>query len=134
PPGAAHVFVPDFSAPTLDDGDLHHLARPLRLRPGEPVTASDGAGRWRPFVWSGERLEADGAGDVMVAPAPRPAVTVAFALTKGERPEWVVQRLAEAGVDRIVPFVAARSVVRWDPARSARNVARLRAVARAAAM
>ena len=37
-----------------------------------------------------------------------------FALVKGERPEWVTQKLTELGIDVIVPFVAARSVVRWD--------------------
>jgi len=53
---------------------------------------------------------------------------------KGERPELVVQKLTELGVDRILPLAAARSVVRWDPARAARGVARLRQVAREAAM
>src|SRR5438552_426448 len=130
---SAHVFVDDLAAPALDQGDRHHLGRALRLRPGEPVTASDGAGRWRPCVWSGDGLEAVGAA-AGPEPAPRPTVTVAFALTKGERPEWVVQKLTEAGVDRIVPFVAARSVVRWEPDKAARNAERLRAVARAAAM
>ena len=43
-----------------------------------------------------------------------PAVTVAFAPTKGDRPEWVVQKLTELGVDRIVPLRTARSVVRWE--------------------
>ena len=45
---------------------------------------------------------------------PQPEITIAFALVKGERPEWVVQKLTEVGVDRIVPFVAERSVVQWD--------------------
>lgn len=64
---------------------------------------------------------------------PAPAVTVAFAPTKGERPEWVVQKLTEVGVDRIVPLVTARSIVRWEGERAARSVARLRRVAREAA-
>jgi 16S rRNA (uracil1498-N3)-methyltransferase len=59
---------------------------------------------------------------------------VAFALVKGERPELVVQKLTELGADRIVPFVAERSVVRWAPDRAARQEGRLRAIARAAAM
>ena len=58
---------------------------------------------------------------------------MAFALVKGDRPELVVQKLTELGVDRIIPFRAARSVVRWDDARAAKAVERLRAVARAAA-
>ena len=52
----AHVFVVDVGAPELDAGDRHHLERVLRLRPGETVTASDGAGRWVTcrFVGGGE--------------------------------------------------------------------------------
>src|SRR5204862_30301 len=40
----------------------------------------------------------------------------------------------EVGIDRIVPVVAERSVVRWDDERAGRHIARLRAVAREAAM
>ena len=127
------MFVADLEAPELEEGDLRHLERVLRLRPGEPVTASDGQGSWRRFAWgAGGRLAPEAA--VVVEDRPSPALTVAFALTKGERPEWVVQKLTEAGIDRIVPFVAERSVVRWDAERAARNVERLRVVAREAAM
>ena len=38
---------------------------------------------------------------------------MAFAPVKGERPEWVVQKLTELGIDRIVPLRSERSVVRW---------------------
>ena len=67
-------------------------------------------------------------------PRPAPPITVAFALVKGERPELVVQKLTELGVDRIVPFLADRSVVRWEPAKADRNAERLRRVALEAAM
>ena len=60
-------------------------------------------------------------------PAPTPPVTVAFAPVKGDRPEWAVQKLTELGVDRIVPLVAARSVVRWTGDRAAGPVERLAA-------
>ena len=70
----------------------------------------------------------------MADPRPDPPITIAFALVKGERPELAVQKLTELGVDRIVPFVAERSVVRWDAAKADRQAARLRAIAREAAM
>ena len=131
--GAAHVFVDDIDAPTLADDDAHHLARVLRLRAGEEVTVADGRGGWRLCAFAdGARLEPVGAVE-RVAPPPV-AVAVAFALTKGDKPELAVQKLTELGVDRIVPLAAERSVVQWDDAKAARNVERLRAVARAAAM
>lgn len=123
----------DVGTPALGDEDRHHLERVLRLQPGQRVTVSDGAGRWRRCVWrAGGVLEVTG--PETEAHRAEPAVTVAFALTKGERPEWVVQKLTEVGVDRIVPFRAARSVVRWDEAKAAGQVARWRRVARQAAM
>ena len=70
----------------------------------------------------------------MVARRPTPALTVACALVKGDRPELVVQKLTELGVDHIVLFGADHSVVRWDEAKSTRNGARLRRVAREASM
>jgi 16S rRNA (uracil1498-N3)-methyltransferase len=126
-----HVFVDDIEAPGLDPEDRHHLARVLRVRPGDRLTVCDGAGRWRPCCF-GDELEV--VGPVVEVPAPVPALTIGFALVKGERPELVVQKLTELGIDRIVPFLADRSVVRWDTDRSAKHVERLRKVAREAAM
>jgi 16S rRNA (uracil1498-N3)-methyltransferase len=130
---AAHVFVDDLCRPELSDEDRHHLERVLRLRPGEEVTAADGRGGWRRLRY-GAAGTLEPLADLQQRPAAQPAVTVAFALTKGQRPEWTVQKLTESGVDRIVPFVTPRSVVRWDGEKGARQVERLRAIARAAAM
>ena len=124
------AFVADLDVPELTPGDRHHLERVRRLRPGDALTVGDGAGRWRVAAF-GPTLEPTGA--VLSAPASTPALTVAVALAKGDRPEWAVQKLTEVGVDRIVAFAAARSVVHWDPAKAARNVVRLRAIAREAA-
>ena len=127
----ALAFVDDLDQPELNRDDHHHLSRVLRLAPGTVIALADGAGRWR-AAHLAERPQP--CGPVHHDPAPTPALTVAFAPVKGERPEWVVQKLTELGVDRIVPFLAERSVVRWDAERGARQVARWRKVAREAAM
>jgi 16S rRNA (uracil1498-N3)-methyltransferase len=129
----AHAFVDDLAQPRLSDADHHHLGRVLRLAPGTDVTVADGAGRWRAARLTGSPA-LEPRGDVVADPRPDPPITVAFALVKGERPELTVQKLTELGADRIVPFVAERSVVRWDEAKSARQTQRLVAIARAAAM
>lgn len=138
---AAHVFVESLDAPLLSEPDLHHLTRVLRLRDGELVTASDGGGRWRRCRFlSGPggaesafpTLEPDG--PVIDEPRRDPAVTVGFSLTKGSRPEWVVQKATEVGVDGLIPFTSARSVVRWREERAVTHVERLRRIAREAAM
>jgi 16S rRNA (uracil1498-N3)-methyltransferase len=129
----AHAFVGDVETPRLAGTDHHHLARVLRLGPGSDVTVGDGSGRWRPGRLT-EGPDVEPTGDVVADPRPDPPVTVAFALIKGVRPELTVQKLTEVGVDRIVPFVAERSVVRWDAAKADRQLARLAGIAREAAM
>jgi 16S rRNA (uracil1498-N3)-methyltransferase len=125
-----HVFVDDLGAPLIGDDDRHHLGV-LRIRTGDPITVSDGAGRWRPARF-GPTIEP--AGEITVVPRSTPAVTVAFAPVKGDRPEWVVQKLTELGVDRIVPIETERSVVRWRDDRATSHTARLQRISREAAM
>ncbi len=139
---SAQVFAGDANDVALSDDDAHHLGHVLRLRAGEEVIVSDGEGSWARRTWAGEGTPLEpvheaaglgGDGSVQFEAAATPLLTVAFAPTKGERPEWVVQKLTELGIDRIVPLVSERSVVRWDGARGAAAVARLRRVAREAA-
>ncbi len=136
----AQVFVVDLDTLAVTPDDAHHLAQVLRLRSGEIVVASDGAGRFRAcrFTVGAARadpgapmLEADG--PVVVTRRRPPEVTVAFVPVKGDRPEWVVQKLTEVGVDRIVVLESRRAVVRWEGPRRARAIERLRRVARDAA-
>ncbi|WP_419925498.1 RsmE family RNA methyltransferase [Candidatus Poriferisocius sp.] len=130
-----HVFVDDLERVELREEDRHHLTRSLRLRPGDTFTASDGTGSWRVCrLGVGPDAEADPGGEVVFVEAPRPELTIGFALIKGGRPELVVQKLTELGVDAIVPFTAEHSVVRWGPDRAVRHTERLRRVAREAAM
>jgi 16S rRNA (uracil1498-N3)-methyltransferase len=123
------ALVTDLDEPVLPAETHHHLARALRLRAGDLLVLGDGAGRWRPARF-GDAIEP--AGPIRSAPRPAPLLTVGFALVKGGRPELVVQKLTELGIDRIVPFRADRSVVRWDDDKASKALARLRAVARAA--
>jgi 16S rRNA (uracil1498-N3)-methyltransferase len=111
---------------------VRHFARVLRLRTGEAVSVTDGAGGFRlctvplDFAASG-RLEP--MREVRRATRPSPSVAVGLALAKGDKPELAVQKLTELGVDRIVLFAADHSVVRWDEDKVARNLTRLRSVA-----
>jgi 16S rRNA (uracil1498-N3)-methyltransferase len=138
---AAQVFVEDVARPVLADDDAHHLGRVLRLRDGEEVIVADGQGHWARAAWrDGGALEplkdgtgVGGDGAVQWEQRAEPALTVAFAPVKGERPEWVVQKLTELGIDRIVPLRTERSVVRWTGARGEASVEKLRRVAREAA-
>ncbi len=129
--GGPHVFVADLDAPVLDPDDRHHLTKVLRLRAGDPLTISDGLGRWRPCLLGDEP---EPTGDIVETAAPAVPVTIGFPPVKGDRPDWAVQKLTELGVDRIVVLDTDRGVMRWKADRLERQLGRWRRIAREAAM
>ena len=129
--GGPHAFVADLQAPVLEADDRQHLERVLRLRAGDPLTICDGEGRWRDCRFD-EDLQV--VGEVVDVSVSSGEVTVGFSMLKGGRPELVVQKLTELGVDRIIPLLAERSVVRWDADKCATQHERFLRVAREAAM
>jgi 16S rRNA (uracil1498-N3)-methyltransferase len=68
--------------------------------------------------------------DGEVVRQPRPAaLTVGVVIPKSDRPEWIVQKLTEIGIDRVVLLHSERSIVRWDDERGRRHVDKLDKVA-----
>jgi 16S rRNA (uracil1498-N3)-methyltransferase len=128
------LFVPRASiagdrAP-LAPGDLHYLRDVLRLGPGAAVQVFDGEGGVHDGRLEGEALALGPRRDV---PPPAARVLLAFALARGERCDLAVQKATELGAARLVPFEAARSVVRLDPARAADRQRRWQRIAAEAA-
>jgi 16S rRNA (uracil1498-N3)-methyltransferase len=119
----------------LDGTEGRHAATVRRLGVGERLDLSDGAG----LVCAAEVVAVLGQAlqarvlDRVEVPRPLPALTVVQALAKGDRDERAVETMTEVGVDAIVPWQAARSIVRWDAERERKGVARWQAVAREAA-
>jgi 16S rRNA (uracil1498-N3)-methyltransferase len=137
--GTAHVFVDGALPDVVQIGgpDGHHLARVRRVRVGEDLTVSNGAGAWRPYrvdAVQDRELALVALDDEQHEPIPTPALAVAFALTKGAKPETVVRQLTELGVDEILPVIAHRSISRPRGERVGILDERLRRVAREAAM
>jgi 16S rRNA (uracil1498-N3)-methyltransferase len=124
---SAHILVDDVAVPVLTDDAAHHLFRVLRIRGGEPVTVTDGRGSWRACRTLGADLEP--VSEVAAERRRATTLTVACAIPKQDRPEWIVQKLTELGIDRIVLMQAERSVVRWSDERGAKQLAKLRRVA-----
>lgn len=138
----AHTFVAERlddalvgGVVTLTGTEAHHAAQVVRVRPGEHVDLVDGHGRRvRGEIASAGRDRVE----VLVhrvedEPEPQPRITVVQALAKSDRGERAVESLTEVGVDAIVPWAAAHSVVKWDPERARRGIDRWRATAHAAA-
>lgn len=133
---AAHVLVDrdvwgESAEIPLDDATEHHLQRVLRLRDGEPVGVTDGRGRWclATVVLDDGRVRLERTSSIVTeGPRSRP-ITVAAAIPKGDRLEWMVQKVTELGIDRLVLLDAERSVVRWKPDRIERQLDRLQRIA-----
>jgi len=120
----------------LDGPEGRHAATVKRLRPGEVVLLGDGLGALALAVVdaTGRDLVELTITSRSTVPAPSPRVVVAQALVKGDRGELAVELATEAGVDEIVPWTAARCVVRWaDGPRGDKGLARWRSTAREAA-
>jgi 16S rRNA (uracil1498-N3)-methyltransferase len=152
---AALAYVQNLETPELGTDDAHHLLAVLRLRPGEIVIASDGAGSYRachveiaggppahgrPAGASGQRRRPGGIvlvpnAEVTAVDRPVPSITVGFSLAKGDRTDWAVAKLAELGVDRIVPLLCDRTVARSAGAAAlSKRTERFRRIAREASM
>lgn len=116
----------------LEGDEARHLARVLRARVGDEVVLFDGRGRaWRARVARIGRdtveldtVSGDGTeGDTDAAREPPPAgsrLTLAVALPKGERQKWLVEKLTELGVARLVPLATARGVAEATASAAAR--------------
>src|SRR5690606_17563019 len=119
----------------LDGPEGRHAVSVKRLRPGEAVVLTDGAGRWA----EGEVEAAEGKdrlvvrlGEVEEEPAETPTITVVQALPKGDRGELAVETMTEVGVDRIVPWTASRCITQWKGERGLKSLGKWRATAREA--
>jgi len=126
----ADAGVLDQELITPPDEVEHHLRRVLRVRDGESIALTDGAGRWKMSVvrLSGSSVMLEAVGAVVVEDRPEP-FTLATAMPKGDRLDWLVQKTAELGVDRIVLLHAERSTVRWKAERAEKQLTRLRRIA-----
>lgn len=97
----------------LDPQQAHHARHVLRLPHGAAVEVFDDGGRVGAGVLlldgTSPRVRVDA---IEQAPAhPRVRLTVAAAAPKGDRADWMVEKLSELGVDQWIPLAAARSVV-----------------------
>jgi 16S rRNA (uracil1498-N3)-methyltransferase len=119
----------------LSGDEGRHAARVKRLRRGEELLVSDGAGgllSCRVLAVVSDALRCHVLQRQQV-PAPEPCVVVVQALPKGERAELAVETMTELGVDEVVPWAAARSITQWRGARGEKALQRWRRTAREAA-
>lgn len=112
---------------TLLTDEAHHLAKVLRLGEGDRVFAFDGEGaEWECEIARVSKHEAELAilrqlADEVESPL---RLTLAQALIKGDKFDWVIQKATELGVTRIVPLITDHSDVRRAEERAEKKMER----------
>ncbi|HEX5985862.1 MAG TPA: 16S rRNA (uracil(1498)-N(3))-methyltransferase [Nocardioides sp.] len=119
----------------LDGEEARHAVVVKRIRVGERIVLTDGAGASVTGVVavadkSTLTLDVD---EARRTQPELPRVVVVQAIPKGDRGELAVEMLTEVGVDEIVPWAASRCVAVWKGDRAAKSLAKWRATARESA-
>ena len=117
--------------------DADHIKKSLRMSAGEVITLCGRDKSEYPCII--EHINADGI-QVRVSDSlecthePDIEVTLYFALTKGDKPETVIQKSVELGVHTIIPMMTERCISRPDAKSMEKKLIRYRKIALQAAM
>ncbi len=100
---------------TLTDSEAHHLAHVLRSQPDDIVELFNGNGlvaTCRVVLIRKRDVELEVQSARSEEP-PQKILTIATAVPKGDRFDWLIEKATELGVSRLIPLTTSRSVV--DP-------------------
>lgn len=107
-------YAPDIATdPVLPEGESHHCAKVLRMKPGEAVEVIDGKGHLYKCTLMSAHHKHSLLKVESVEERPLPwahRLTVAVAPTKHlDRIEWLIEKLTEIGINEFVPLLCDRS-------------------------
>lgn len=121
---------------TIEDEDFHHISRVMRMNLGDEIYCVNEKKQAAHCViekitenqiiakvlqWIDEEIE---------LPV---SVTVVSGLPKGDKLEWIIQKGTELGADKFIPFIATRSIVKWDEKKAEKKLSRWNKIAKEAA-
>lgn len=107
-------YAPDIAAtPVLPESDSQHCVKVLRMQPGDELELTDGKGHlYHCRLLSAHPKHATvEVVDITELPLPWDyRLTIAVAPTKHlDRMEWLMEKLTEIGINRLVPILCSRS-------------------------
>ena len=121
---------------TVSGSDAAHIAKSLRMKPGESVTVCGGQGidfLCEITELSEQTVQLRVVDTVVTQSEPSLRVTLYQGLPKGDKLEWIIEKTIELGVSRIVPVLMQRSVSRPDAKSAAKKHERYNKLALSAA-
>lgn len=120
---------------TIEGDEAHHAIDVMRIKEGDDIVVFDGTGR--EFACSVQTVDTKArsvtARIVSVKNYTEGSchaeMTLAQALPKKEKMDYIVEKATELGVSRIIPVLTERTIVRPDEGSSARKISRWRKIA-----
>ena len=117
-----------------DRAQLHHLKDVLRLRPGEKVTASDSKGNG--YLCAAKELGRERIILEIIRRLPPEKkdfrLSIACAIPQNSRFDDIVDKLTQLGVEKIIPLITERTIVKLTAEKSRQRLARWKKIALAA--
>lgn len=121
---------------SISGDDFHHLSRVMRMKEGDLIWLSFNEGKTasaRITMIGSDHAEAnivDWEEQHKELPI---QVTISSGLPKGDKLEWIIQKGTELGAFQFVPFIADRSIVKWDEKKGRKKLERWNKIAKEAA-
>lgn len=116
--------------------DANHIARVLRLQPGQRVTVCDGRANdytARLVHVDARTVRARVESTRPSAAEPEVTVTLAQGIAKGSKMDFIIQKAVEIGVSHIIPLTTKRTVVKLNGKKADSRLKRWRRIAYEAA-
>ena len=120
----------------IENEDVNHISRVLRMKAGDALTVCDGAGT--DYECTIASIEPDAV--LLDIESRRESVselpiriTLFQGLPKADKMELIIQKTVELGVSEIVPVAMSRSVVKLDDKKAAKRTIRWQSIAESAA-
>lgn len=117
-----------------DKDTIKHMFTVMRLRAGDRVVlVFDNQTKWLAEVTDSQTATFDLVEELLDHRELPVQVTIASAFPKGDKLEWITQKVTELGASRIWAFPSAWSMVKWDSKKLSKKADKLAKIAQGAA-
>lgn len=119
---------------TITSDSAHHISKVMRMQKGDNIiVVHNNIAYCCTLLSVGQEVVVEQTGDIIPSPEMPIQVDIACGLPKGDKLELIAQKGTELGMHGLIPFVAERSVVKWDDKKGEKKTLRLEKIAQEAA-
>lgn len=117
----------------ITGGEARHICEVLRLSLGDEIQMFDGQGTEYSGIISriddrGKNLTVEITSSCKAPVLENPSITLAQAIPKKNKMDYIVEKATELGVSRIIPLISERTIVRPDPRAAVKMTERWRKI------